>query len=489
MRASVVLKLQLLMLCSASGCHSCNGRETAAISHLEARQSAYEYCCDPEKPDPPEGYPGCEVTFDYQEDGDSPGDELWVTPVPNLNAIVNPDSFAVGPLSPRTIEIRVRHCVDSLTVTFEVSLDPPGAPLHDVKGRHTITLRRVDCPPTGGGTTPVPIDVTGPEGLLRMRPEFAHNRPGDGALPLPPHSMDIIVGGDNGWAIVNPETGATIDDKGLQLGFPNFGVLPLGGSGADDTAFGFGPLNSHLTEFIPASQEFGPTLIIGANSNHTDGCLYGDGTSLGGVFVNYTLGNIRLLRYNPSGFFEVSTDWITDAAFGSDPGKAVSACADSPTAPVYIAVEGSPGSLYVHQPADRPSGGAATRLGDTGDAPRRVRKIGDFVVVSNHESDSLTVALASTNTIVGTVPVGDGPVGIDLMLIDDNLAVASTGFNDNTFTITILDPAGAVVSNETKPLPDGCTGPGHIIFWKSGVLASCKTSNNLIYVEVPELLE
>jgi DNA-binding beta-propeller fold protein YncE len=496
------LKLQLLILCGTfggceSGC-SCNSREAAAQATLTAQQSAHTYCCDPEQPDPPEGYPGCDVTFAWRRDLDAGvgDDPLLVTPVPNLDVIVDPQSFPVGPLSPQTISLRIRHCVDSVSQVFEISVAPPGSPTHDVMVTRTITLVRECPPPGGGGTGPVTTAVLGLEGLLRMRPAFAETGPGDTALPLPPHSIDIVLAGDNGWAIVEPETGATVNGKGLELGFASFGVLPLsltpslsGSGNIDDTAFAFGPLNGHLTEYIPASDEFGPTLIVAPGSSHTDGSLYADGTSDGGVFVNFTFGTVRFLQHNPSGFFEVATDFISDAAYGIDPGNAITACADSPTSPVYVVTEGSPGSLYVHLPADRPHG-AATRIGSTGNAPRRVRKDGNHVVVSNHESDSLTVTLADTNMIVGTVPVGDGPVGIELMRLGSgNLAVASTGFNDHTFTITVLDPAGAVVSNETKPLPAGCTGPGHVIFWKSGVLVSCKTSNNLIYVEVPELVE
>jgi len=57
--------------------------------------------------------------------------------------------------------------------------------------------------------------------------------------------------------------------------------------------------------------------------------------------------------------------------------------------------------------------------------------------------------------------VGDGPVGIDLMRSGANVAIVSTGFNDSTYSITVVSAAGAAVSNTKHVAPTGCTAPGH----------------------------
>jgi len=56
------------------------------------------------------------------------------------------------------------------------------------------------------------------------------------------------------------------------------------------------------------------------------------------------------------------------------------------------------------------------------------------------------------------------PVGIDLLADGANVKVISTGFNDDTFTVTTLDPNGAVLSNVTEPAPAGCDNPGHAMW-------------------------
>jgi hypothetical protein len=83
--------------------------------------------------------------------------------------------------------------------------------------------------------------------------------------------------------------------------------------------------------------------------------------------------------------------------------------------------------------------------------------------------------------------VGDGPVGIDaLELSSGNIAVVSTGFNDNTSTVTLLDPVGSVVSNTTAGLPAEALAPGHA-FWLRGEAThygvTCNGSGHLVVID------
>ncbi len=84
--------------------------------------------------------------------------------------------------------------------------------------------------------------------------------------------------------------------------------------------------------------------------------------------------------------------------------------------------------------------------------------------------------------------IGDGPVGIDLRLLSNgNIAIVSTGFNDNTVTETIVAPNGIVQSSSTNPVLDGCKSPGHAVYvqdaesWK--ILGTCYDSDSYFIVE------
>ncbi len=41
--------------------------------------------------------------------------------------------------------------------------------------------------------------------------------------------------------------------------------------------------------------------------------------------------------------------------------------------------------------------------------------------------------------VEGAVTVGSGPVGIDLLQFGGNIVVVSTGFNDNAYSVTVLN--------------------------------------------------
>jgi hypothetical protein len=121
-------------------------------------------------------------------------------------------------------------------------------------------------------------------------------------------------------------------------------------------------------------------------------------------------------------------------------------------------------------------------VGLVGDSPRRIRCLPShhLCAVSNFASDSLTIVQwngLETASIVGEIAVGDGPVGIDLVAAGANVKVISTGFNDDTYTVTTLDPDGAELSNVTTPAPAGCDNPGHATWLPNSpgtAVLSCK---------------
>ena len=123
----------------------------------------------------------------------------------------------------------------------------------------------------------------------------------------------------------------------------------------------------------------------------------------------------------------------------------------------------TPGELWIRNPVGTAVG---TKIGAVGTEPRRIRCLpsANRCVVSNFGSDSLTIVQwdgLGAASILGTAPVGDGPVGIDLRAGGTGVAVISTGFDDDTYTVTKLAADGSVTSNVTAPAPAGCTDPGH----------------------------
>ncbi|HEX7041421.1 MAG TPA: hypothetical protein VF202_14990 [Trueperaceae bacterium] len=83
----------------------------------------------------------------------------------------------------------------------------------------------------------------------------------------------------------------------------------------------------------------------------------------------------------------------------------------------------------------------------------------------------------------GTVDVGDGPVGIDLVLLDDgDVAIVSTGFNDDSVTEVKVSNVGTLVSTRTREAPAGCVSPGHAVYFEDdgglALVGTCWQSGN-----------
>ena len=250
--------------------------------------------------------------------------------------------------------------------------------------------------------------------------------------------------------------------------------------------FGFGPLGASITAWLPEDNDWGWTQLVALQSIVTDAQPYVEGPGSGGlVYVNFSLGQVRFLEYDAgSGFWDVA------GTLGNFPGSVsgpVTAAARTGGG-ALIVTNGTPGRIYVHDRQDM--GAAATYVGDAGDSPRRLRVAGELAVVSNFGTSDLTVVTWTAQdvaTVVGTVDVGAGPVGIDLLeLAGGNVAVVSTGFDDDTYTITVLSAAGAVISNTTHDLPAGATGPGHAIWLHDEarrIMVTCNTSGHILVTE------
>ena len=248
----------------------------------------------------------------------------------------------------------------------------------------------------------------------------------------------------------------------------------------------FGPTGARLSQWIPEDGAFGFTGYLEFTNPVTDAQPYaGDPESGGFVWVVGGTDRVRLTEYNPeSGFYDIGRQ-LTN--FPGAPGTVFTA-ATRPGYGVLAVTEGTPGKIYYHDLQDVFA--AAVAVADAGDSPRRIRTAGDLAVISNFESDNLTIATWETGgvvTVVGTVAVGDGPVGIDLLeLPGGTIAVVSTGYNDHTSTVTVLTSGGSVVSNVTTNLPAGATNPGHAVWLRDAAnryAVTCNGSGDLVVID------
>jgi hypothetical protein len=157
--------------------------------------------------------------------------------------------------------------------------------------------------------------------------------------------------------------------------------------------------------------------------------------------------------------------------------------------PIVAVTNGTPGKIFKHAVTGA-TGETPEEIGNAGNSPRRIRCAGDVCAVSNFASDSLTVVTWTAQdviSIVGTVGVGDGPVGIDARVrTDGNVEVVSTGLNDDSYSVTVLRPNGSTVSNQKRDVPAGCSNPGHIV-WGDGrlVVMTCNGSDAIARAQAP----
>jgi hypothetical protein len=305
------------------------------------------------------------------------------------------------------------------------------------------------------------------------------------------------VAARNGWGISNYETGELLLGDFL-FPFPgptSFAAAPLAGESQPGAGL-------DVQAIIEIGQFGGPTIyhydlegggfgfgqIFPGHPSCFDAVAYGGDPVSGGMVLACGRGLSRLAPSTSTlGFFQLTP---LPAQFPQTEGTLTSAFRRSPSGPIVAATDGTPGKLWKH-PATNSSNDVPVEIGASQNSPRRVRCTPNSVcAVSNFGSDSLTVLTWDAQdaiAIVGTVPVGDGPVGIDIRgRTDGNVEVVSTGFNDNSYSITVLGQNGGTVSNQEFAVPASCTNPGHVI-WGPGseIILSCNGSNKIVKVPLP----
>ena len=338
------------------------------------------------------------------------------------------------------------------------------------------------------GTADSPVTL--PEGLSIVRVGFA---------AVAAAFFTLLVAGANNFGIVDFRTGLVLLAAFVAANSPRYGALPLSHPetypdkdvGYVDAIFSFGPDGGSLAHYDHHGDPpaWGWSQLFAVGQNLTDGARYGgEPITAGVVYVNNSLGSVGFLEFDEgSGNYVGSGTTLSANQFPQAPGALVSAFAEAAGQPVLAVADGQPGRLYLHDLG----AGDATAVGDVGDNPRRVRAEGGVFAVSNHGSGTLTIGTwdgATSADITATQAVGSGPVGIDLLdLGDGTVGIVSTGYGDDTYTLTVVDAAaGTVVSSTTSAAPAGCTAPGHAVWARDGsrrVIFTCNGSDTIATVD------
>lgn len=340
--------------------------------------------------------------------------------------------------------------------------------------------------PTGGGPglPPPPGDATlssldEADGVVVVDPVlgFPDGTQGQGNGPAP---LLCTVAYKDGVVIADLTSGTVLNTldylQDSPLGSVPLSFVPPSPGTRGDALLSFYNDGYGITHYDPVAGIFGATQIDPQSGSVSDVNRYEEDAGYA-VLVQSGGNRVRFVEPNTDAvpgqtFFQVvGGKQIGSSLFAAATGFVITAARRNATSPVYFVTVGAnpaaAGSLWrKNDPADFST--PATLVGGVGAFPRRLRFAGPVGAVSNSQSDTLTILArdASDNvTIKGTVDVGDQPIGIDLLVLPNgNIGALSTGFSDHTYTVTILEPDGDVVSSDTSPVPGGGLNPAHAVW-------------------------
>lgn len=283
----------------------------------------------------------------------------------------------------------------------------------------------------------------------------------------------IVVAGSNGLVVMDPLTGTipSIGNTDLSIlgGFIHrtlLGAMVVETPAADDADAFFTYQNTTggaIQTYVPEILDFGATLAL--MGTFRDAVHLGDDPSQTSALLT-TPGGVQRFVWTDYGTGQLYPNTATALNNFTGAGSAISAFAFPAMTRILAVTSGTPGKLVIGDPAQYFQ--AVTIVGDVGNDPRNIRCLGTVCAISNFGSDSLTIATwdgATNVAITDTQAVGDGPNGIDLVALDGgNVAIASAGFNDSSYSITVASPSGIVLANSTLAVPAGCEQPGDALW-------------------------
>lgn len=318
----------------------------------------------------------------------------------------------------------------------------------------------------------------------------------------------VTLSGAQGDIIFDLQSRTTVLDfaSGTSGGDGAFGWVPVSrpSPGPDtpaslfrfDESSGFASFGGTLTPYLPEERAF------------SEFSQLQQGSYLDALTAGNTLVSDEILACSDRGPRSIIFDPDTQRYdLDSDEGFAVSFDIGRGCVSIVTATAGGP-VLAVSRTQGRFSdsrlyftdrSGAATDVGVLGVDARRIRHLNAIAVVSLFGDDSLRIVSwdgVNAPTIVGDpIAVGDGPVGLGLRDAGNNtIQVVSTGFNDNTITVTTVASDGSVTGNTVYGAPAGCSQPAHAIFIDNAddvadpfVMATCFSTGNYVISKVSSL--
>ena len=295
----------------------------------------------------------------------------------------------------------------------------------------------------------------------------------------------VVISGTNGWAVLDLDSPLFTPQTGSEPWGAYWGAIPLAGGPAAGgvhttrAMFAHGPAGSEMTAWDEQLGEWGWTVILQFNSVVDAAAI--DGPEPDDQWLSYVVGNISLVGgiYYDTG----SGDFVTHPGTinannlgGAAPVSASPLSADSRELFVLTKPTANWDWSLSHADLSNPYADA-TPIANTGSDPVQVRVEGDIFAVSDFTDNTVTCGLVNQGTdavVTITVTVGDGPYRMDLLALDDgNTAVACAGFDDDSYSVIVVDPLGQEVSSFTQALPGDISQPGGVAFLRDG-------SNNLI---------
>lgn len=474
-RTLVALSLGLLAL--AGGCQTNDAEpapaapepqlvEFSSIATLDTLKVTF--CCDPNAP-----FPQTIGTFTMTLSVDS---EVEFTPVGQL-------------------------AITSAVVGY---LDTNGNPTQDAslaaRVIETYTVSAEACPPPTGWRYGIKVTIFD----YAFEDVLIENTCPPGGDPV----VELICGNlpDQLWVTQGPIVNVTTADPVLVVGTDQGACGGTVAGGLSPILAPFSPpsygacLLRHVPSNTQAALAYGPNGIAlrgydtdwgftlvdpftpGVDRNTTDAIpTANDPDSAEAIVTRYGRNLVEIWSYDTTVGNFTDVEGLGANLFPGATGKVISACRPEADGPVHVVFDGENSPWYVKDDPDDATT-PAVLVATLGNDGRRIRHEGNLLFVTCFADDTLWVLdPGATPAVVTTVTVGDGPIGIDTEpLPNGNIAVLTTGFNNHTFTITIVEADGTLVSSTTDAVVSGGLNPGSGVILPEGKVAvSCNGSGRI----------
>ncbi len=393
-----------------------------------------------------------------------------------------PPVVRIGEIVPTSFELGDLDCngpVDPLSFTL-----PDGKTLAEgfeaeLAAKLRCTFTNDFVPPTGG-------IVSTPINDLELIVDTAN------AFGLGP-GRRVTASGTNGIALIDLDSGsvARVDGNLIQFTSDFLPALaaPLLPSPLDDdgdTLIQWSRDTSIFRTYDPVAERFPTFLQLGPGRSDYH-YLGGEPSTEGALFVSGTSVTNVVPADDGSRNYDSQFPLIEPFAWVNQGVAPFTAFAETAGGPALVATNGSPSQLFVTDPDESVPADQVSLAANLGNDTRQLRCRDGLCASSNCGSDTLSIIVwdgAQSASVTANPSVGDCPIGLDVEPLGDGAIFLSTGFFDDTFTLTRVSSSGSIVSNETSDTPGGCTAPTSGVLFSDGSLAlGCNGENVIAVIE------